>query len=521
MTQPAEVKLHDDGQPEFDSTTAQPSPTAAEAHIQPEMARLLEMTQANGSSLTAREINTQLDRVLHDYDELTAQYAVNNRRIDSELAAIRQSGASLSSSLHLLDASMQRQSERLDGQRVATENRFVNIGQETASLRDDLQVARQEIQGLQTQVQNGHSATETLRGSVETLRGETHSRLAETTQHFEQRLADENGRMGREISRLDNHLEQVDQLLKAQERILGEQRQRLDQFDITYQLLDSATRGNKQRIEVVRAETAKEHALAETRIDGLSALQREHYAEFQQLQGLVGVLKAETQRLDQAIVSVATDLATHRTRTQEQFKRTHFSLGGLLLLSALGFAAVKWWPAFTPASTEQALLQNRAQLAEISGQVAGLSTREAAQQDVDARQQAALDQVSGQVAGLEKSLNDLRATVRKMRVPVGGSGVLHDSQWLLQQNPKAYTVQLLTSPSQADMSRFIDQNVNQLALNSLAFSVGNNQREHYNLFFGVFNTPGQARAAIATLPPALQGNRPWVRSFASVQESLR
>jgi len=37
--------------------------------------------------------------------------------------------------------------------------------------------------------------------------------------------------------------------LQAQERILGEQQQRLDQFDITYQLLDSATRGNKQRIE--------------------------------------------------------------------------------------------------------------------------------------------------------------------------------------------------------------------------------------------------------------------------------
>jgi hypothetical protein len=327
--------------------------------------------------------------------------------------------------------------------------------------------------------------------------------------------------VGGEISRLDSHLAQVDALLKAQERILDEQRQRLDQFDITYRLLDSATRGNKQRIEAVRAETVKEHALVETRIDGLGALQREHYAEFQQLQGLVGVLKAETQRLDLAIVSVANDLATHRSGTQEQFKRTHLALGGLLLLSALGFAAVKWWPAFAPASAEQALAQNQAQLVDISGQVASLSTLESAQQAVVAQQQAALEQVSGQVADLEKSLNDLRAAVRKMRAPVGGSGVLHDSQWLLRQNPKAFTVQLLTSPSQADMARFIDQNVNQLALNSLAFSVGNNQRERYNLFFGVFNTAAQARAAIAALPPALQGNRPWVRSFASVQESLR
>ncbi|HQR58611.1 MAG TPA: hypothetical protein PK503_04650, partial [Azonexus sp.] len=39
--------------------------------IKPKMARLLELTQANGSSVTPKEINAQLDRVLRDYDELT------------------------------------------------------------------------------------------------------------------------------------------------------------------------------------------------------------------------------------------------------------------------------------------------------------------------------------------------------------------------------------------------------------------------------------------------------------------
>jgi septal ring-binding cell division protein DamX len=109
-----------------------------------------------------------------------------------------------------------------------------------------------------------------------------------------------------------------------------------------------------------------------------------------------------------------------------------------------------------------------------------------------------------------------------MRVQSAGPGVVHDSQWLLQQNPKAYTVQLVMSPSQADMARFIDRNMEQLALNSLAFSVTeHDQREHYNLFFGVFNTVAQARAAIAALPAELRANRPWVRQFQSVQDSLR
>ena len=60
------------------------------------------------------------------------------------------------------------------------------------------------------------------------------------------------------------------------------------------------------------------------------------------------------------------------------------------------------------------------------------------------------------------------------------------------------------------------------ALGSLAFSVTEQgQRESYNLFFGVFPTITQARAAIATLPPELRTNRPWVRQFQSVQDSLR
>jgi septal ring-binding cell division protein DamX len=72
------------------------------------------------------------------------------------------------------------------------------------------------------------------------------------------------------------------------------------------------------------------------------------------------------------------------------------------------------------------------------------------------------------------------------------------------------------------MARFIDRNVEQLALGSLAFSVTErDQRQQYNLFVGVFNTISQARAAIAALPAELRANRPWVRQIQSVQESLR
>ena len=449
--------------------------------IKPKMARLLELTQANGSSVTPREINAQLDRVLRDYDELTALYAENNRRIDSELAEMRQAGGAVSTQVHQLGANLQQQSLALAGHAAATEQR------------------------------------------IDTIRGETRAWLADSEQRWDSRLASNNARIGVDLARLDAGIGSLEGLFKTQERILAEQHARLDQFDVTCELLDTATRGNKNRIEAVREEAERQHAIVEARLDGLGALHREHYAEFQDLQRLVRVLRTETRRLDEAIGDVATGLADHRVDTRTRFKRTHLGIAALLLLTVMGFAMVKWVPAFAPAGSESAIAENQARITEVGSQVAGLSARGAAQQATDSQQQARIDQVSGKVSGLEKSLGDLRATVRKLGMQsAAGAAVLHDSRWLLQQNPKAYTVQLVTSPSQADMARFIDRNVEQLALDSLAFSVTeHDQRERYNLFFGVFGTTSEARAAIAALPPELRANRPWVRQFRSIQDSVR
>ena len=484
MTKTAGLALPGDAHSETVPTALATEPLNATVtpipDIEPEMARLLEFARANDSSLTPKEINAQLDRVLRDYDELTALYAENNRRIDSALAELRQSGGAVSSEVHRLGADLQQQSRSLAAHAAATEQR------------------------------------------VDAVRGEARGWLADTEQRWEIRLASNNVRISADVARLDAGIGSLEDLLDTQARIIAEQRVRLDQFDVTYELLDTATRGNKRRIEEVRAQAEKQHAIVEARVEGLSALQREHHAEVRTLQGLVGVLQAETQRLDAAIRELAATLADHQETTRDRFKWTHLAIAGLLLLTALGFALVKWVPAFAPASTESAIARSEARITDVSGQIAAIAAGEAARQENDAQQQARIDQVSGKVSSLEKSLGDLRAVVRKMRVQSAGSGVVHDSQWLLGQNPKAYTVQLVMSPSQADMARFIDRNAEQLALNSLAFSVTeHDQREHYNLFFGVFDTVTQARAAIAALPAELRANRPWVRQFQSVQDSLR
>jgi len=484
MNKNAELALPKEAQSETRPTVlaTEPlnTPTSQLPVIEPEMARLLEFTRANDSSLTPKEINAQLDRVLRDYDELTALYAENNRRIDCALAELRQSGGAVSSEVHRLGADLQQQNRSLAAHAAATEQR------------------------------------------IDALRREARGWLADTEQRWDIRLASNNVRISADVARLDAGIGSLEDLLSVQEQIVAEQRARLDQFDVTYELLDTATRGNKRRIEEVRVQAEKQHAIVEARIEGLSALQREHQAEVRTLQGLVGVLQSETQRLGAAIAELAATLVDHQGATRDSFKWTHLAIAGLLLLTVLGFALVKWVPAFAPASSEAAIAGSEARITEVSGQLAALAAGDAARQETDAQQQARIEQVSGKVSGLEKSLGDLRAAMRKMRVQSAGAAVVHDGQWLLQQKPKAYTVQLVMSPSQADMARFIDRNVEHLMLNSLAFSVTEyDQRERYNLFFGVFDTVTQARAAIAALPTELRANRPWVRQLQSVQDSLR
>ncbi|QKS27674.1 SPOR domain-containing protein [Accumulibacter sp.] len=478
MTETAKLVLPSDSQPATEHTaeaTAPPAPV-----IRPEMARLLELTQASGAATTAKEINAQLDRVLRDYEELTALYAENNRRIDSELDEIRQSGGLLSGRVHQLGADLQQQGSSLAARATGVEER------------------------------------------LEAVRGQAHAALADSEQRWESRLASSNARIAAELAQLDAGIGSLEALFRAQEQIVAEQRARLDQFDIACQLLDTATRGNKSRIEAVREQTERQHAIVEARIDGLGALQREHYAEFQDLRRLVGVLHSETGRLDAEIGTLAAALTTHRGETRARFKWTHLAITALFLLTVLGFALVKWLPAFAPAGTEAAVTQNQSRISEVDAQVAALAARMTAQQESDAQQQASIDRVGGRIGSLEKSLADLRSAVRKLRLQGVGGGVLHDAQWLRQQNPGAYTVQLVTSPSQGDMARFIDRNMAHLALDSLAYSVSEGAGgERYNLFFGVFPTLAQARAAIAALPAELQVNQPWVRPMRSVQESLR
>ena len=82
----------------------------------------------------------------------------------------------------------------------------------------------------------GHAATAEQR--IETIRGETRELLADSEQRWDARLASNNARISADVARLDSGIDSLEGLFRTQERILAEQHARLDQFDITCELLD-------------------------------------------------------------------------------------------------------------------------------------------------------------------------------------------------------------------------------------------------------------------------------------------
>ena len=452
--------------------------------IQPEMAKVLEITQKNNSSVTPREINEHLACILKDYDELTALFAKNNRRIDEELVGVKQIGSAVSQRLQHIDAELQLQHGSLTTLTSST-------------------------------------------GALQTTQNKIQTELIEAEGRLNSKLDSASSEIERDVARLEAKLGSLGEVLEAQENIILEQSARLDQFDVAYELLDTATRGNRKRIETVREETEKQHAIASAQIQGLEAIQREHYAEFSEVRRLVALLQKEAARLDHDIQTVASDLKTHAVATHRTFKRTHISLAAVALLTLSGFAAFKWAPAFVPASAEQAFAQSNQRIAAIDERLTVLP----ALQSTSVAQGEKIDGISTKVAALNRSVGELKKSIRELQLERAGATTaaaaaatapVLDRDWLLQQNPKYFTIQLLGVGSYDEMQGFIQRNREPLQDVSIAYTLTQpDHRDRYNLFYGVFDRVDSAQAAIDAMPSSLRANKPWVRQIQSVQESVK
>lgn len=475
--------MNPNAQARTSSAPAQGSEHTTPPTIEPKLAQLLEFTQKNQTSLTPKEINANLSSVLQSYDALTAAYAENSRRVDAELTQLRQFGGEVSSLLRQVHADVDQHYGQINALDAKTQSRMQLV----------------------------HN---TLEGQLSDAQTQWNTNLASLKNLF-----------ATDIGTLDAKLVTLRNLLEAQDGIIQEQLSRLDQFGVAQELLDTATRGNRNRIETVRGLAESQHAVAKAQIQGLRALQREYYAEFQFVQKSVAELQSETHRLDQAVHHVNHRLTGHTQATRRHFRWIHVALLATLVVTAAGFAFFKWSPAFAPTSTTAAIANVNQQLGEMNSQLDGLTPLAAA----SVAQSKQMGQMASQVADLENQLNSLGNAVQNLRAgqtaaTLRGTGGLpgRDGAWLLQQDPKHFTVQLLGAPDPSAMARLIANYGVQLGDNGLAYAVTQrDQRDRYNLFYGVYDSAEKARAAMDSLPDALRANKPWVRQMRAVHMALR
>ncbi len=96
---------------------------------------------------------------------------------------------------------------------------------------------------------------------------------------------------------------------------------------------------------------------------------------------------------------------------------------------------------------------------------------------------------------------------------------LQKKAWLLAQDPRHYTVQLMSGSNESAIKRFYEQN--QLPQQIAYYAIKNKDSLWYTMLYGSFSGFSKAREAINQLPVNLRNKQPWVRSFDSIQKEIR
>jgi DamX protein len=100
------------------------------------------------------------------------------------------------------------------------------------------------------------------------------------------------------------------------------------------------------------------------------------------------------------------------------------------------------------------------------------------------------------------------------------TGGPHREDWLLQQPPARYSLQLLGSRQQSSIRAYIKQN--RLDPERCAYYKGKFQGgDWYVLMYGVYPDRQSALAARTALPARVQKEKPWPRNLTSVHNAIR
>jgi len=342
-----------------------------------------------------------------------------------------------------------------------------------------------------------------------------------------------------EIGQLNGQLESLSTFLDQQKAVITEQANRLDQFDVTCQILDESTRGNSARIEALKESVQNKQRVIETQISGMDALLREHSGELLSLTtttaDLAEKLTAESQRLDSKIDGLDQTVVEHIGLNQTRFKWTWVSVALVCVLAITSFSLFKWNSAFAPTSTiaavtglDQRVLDVDQRVLNVENQFAVLPDKSYVTSLVSTQTAELAGSLQSQQSVISTDVTEMQRAVEDLRFEVRGPATvgpalltpslpIEGSAWLNSQDASLYTVQILSAYSYDDLVIFTNQNKGSLSDAQLSHTItSKGGRAMYSLFYGVSEFDG-ALNAIANFPLSIRVNQPFVRSVGSVQ----
>ena len=106
------------------------------------------------------------------------------------------------------------------------------------------------------------------------------------------------------------------------------------------------------------------------------------------------------------------------------------------------------------------------------------------------------------------------------KIPVESSAVSAKStNWLLAQNPKSYTVQLVTLSSQERARQLVNRQEN--SQDYIIYPIQRGDKTLHVVLYGNFASHAQGTEAVSKLSLELRKLKPWVRSTGLVQKAIR
>ena len=108
------------------------------------------------------------------------------------------------------------------------------------------------------------------------------------------------------------------------------------------------------------------------------------------------------------------------------------------------------------------------------------------------------------------------------RQALGVGTVSTEMKWFLEQNPQAYTIQLISGGNVVNIDQYILKYSSAVGKNKLyKLKATRDGKDWYLVFCGMFKDKDSAFAFRHKLPESMQTTGPWVRSFQQIQQEFQ